>query len=257
MNKNKHLTKEWKRKIGEANKIALKGRRLSLKTRKKMSESKIGHKHSEETKIKIGNSRKGIKHTNEAKKKMSIAQTGKKLSEKTKIKIGNAHRGMKRPEGTGEKISKANKGRHLSEEQKRKISENQKGRKLSEKWKKSISIANKNSKRVHRGSNHPFWKGGITPINYKIRKSRECQLWKKSIFIKDGYTCQKCLKKENIELHPHHIKNFSDCLKLRFEIDNGITFCKDCHQKFHKKYGQRNNNKEQLDDFLKTKTHGF
>ena len=248
MNKNKHLTKEWKRKIGEANKIALKGRRLSLKTRERMSESKIGHKHSEKTKIKIGNSRKGIKHTNKAKKKISIARIGKKLSKKTKIKIGNAHRGMKRPKGTGKKISKALKGRKKPEGFGKKISKIQIGRTVSLEIKNLMSKIMKKSAR--RGKTHPFWKGGVTPINLKIRKCRETIIWKQSVLIRDDYTCQKCSKKENIELHPHHIKNFSDYPELRFAIDNGITFCKKCHNTFHKIYGYRNNTMEQVKNFI-------
>ena len=95
-NKGGHLTKEWKRKIGEANKISQKGKKLSKETIEKMIKSKIGHKVSEETRIKIGNASKGRKHTIETKKKLSLIQIGKKLSEETKQKIGNAHRGMKK-----------------------------------------------------------------------------------------------------------------------------------------------------------------
>jgi len=39
-------------------------------------------------------------------------------------------------------------------------------------------------------------------------------------------------------------------MPIRFAIDNGITLCKECHQSFHKKYGKKNNTKEQLEKIL-------
>jgi len=51
-------------------------------------------------------------------------------------------------------------------------------------------------------------------------------------------------------LNAHHIENFANKKKLRFEDSNGITLCKECHDKFHKIYGYQNNNREQLTEFL-------
>ena len=93
------------------------------------------------------------------------------------------------------------------------------------------------------------WKGGITSENHKIRTSIEYHLWQGSVFARDYWTCQKCYKKIK-ELHAHHIKNFLDYPELRFAIDNGITLCKKCHINFHKKYGNKNNTKEQMIEFL-------
>ena len=93
------------------------------------------------------------------------------------------------------------------------------------------------------------WKGGITPENHKIRHSLEANLWRKSIWIRDNFTCQKCQKKGGY-LVAHHINNFAEFPELRFAIDNGITFCEKCHRTFHKKYGNKNNTKEQLLEFL-------
>ena len=100
------------------------------------------------------------------------------------------------------------------------------------------------------GKNHHNWIEGITSKNDKIRKSSEYKLWRKSVFERDNFTCQKY----NIsggELNVHHINNFADFSELRLVIDNGITLSEKAHREFHKIYGVKNNTKEQLLDFLK------
>lgn len=78
------------------------------------------------------------------------------------------------------------------------------------------------------GPNHPSWKGGLTPKNLRIRGSKKFIDWRNNVFKRDNYTCQLCKKRGGI-IHANHIKKFSDYPKLRFEIHNGITLCKECH----------------------------
>ncbi len=100
-----------------------------------------------------------------------------------------------------------------------------------------------------RGSLNPAWKGGITPLNAKLRNSLEFKLWREAVFARDNWTCQKYGTRGG-KLHPHHIQNFAQYPELRFAIDNGITFSEKAHREFHKKYGKKNNTKGQLLDFL-------
>lgn len=81
------------------------------------------------------------------------------------------------------------------------------------------------------------------------RKNPEYKQWTKNVYKKDGYTCKKCLK-VGYKLNAHHIEGFAENKKLRVDINNGITFCKDCHDLFHAIYGKKNITKKQLDDFM-------
>lgn len=113
---------------------------------------------SEETKRKISASRKGIKHSQEAKKKMSLSQTGKKLSIETKNKMSISRKGhvgymkgKKHSIETKEKMKIAHLGKECywknnkyPESAKQKLSEKFKGRIFTDEWKKKLSIAKKN-----------------------------------------------------------------------------------------------------------------
>ena len=149
----------------------------------------------------------GHKHTEEIKKQISHTLKGKKPW---------------------------NTGKHLSEEHKLKVSKAFKGRIFSKETRKKFSEAMKN--RVKNGT-HPNYKGGITPINYKIRNSFEYKLWREAVFKKDDYTCVFCGLKfikgitGDVVLNADHIKPFCDFPELRFAIDNGRTLCIECHKK--------------------------
>lgn len=85
----------------------------------------------------------------------------------------------------------------------------------------------------NKGENHWNWKGGITPKNQKERNSKKYSKWRKNVFIRDRYICQKC-GQQGGNLNAHHIKPWSKYPDLRFSIDNGITLCKNCHKLIHK-----------------------
>lgn len=109
-----------------------------------------------------------------------------------------------------------------------------------------IIFANKGKRRPNIskskiGKLNPNWKGGISPINKRIRRSAKFFEWRKKVFERDNWTCQEC-KQRGCILHPDHIKRFSDYPELRFEINNGRTLCKNCHLKTST-YGNRKEQK--------------
>lgn len=179
--------------------------------------------------------RKGFKHTLETRKKMS-----------------EAHKGL----------NTWMKGRKLSEETKRKISVNSAkvwlGKLMSEEHKRKVSLGhlgqvawNKGMKGFRGGEESHFWKGGITPVNLRLRTSLEYREWRNSIFKRDNYTCVECGDNQggNLEVD-HYPIPFSAILNkliveqglenlyekaLKYDIfwilDNGRTLCKSCHKR--------------------------
>ena len=205
------------------------------------------------------------KRTEETRKKMSERMKknpinywqGKKRSTEDILKMSLSHKGKltgdknpsKRPE-VRLKISQAKKGVKLSEQAKRNIALGCIGRKQSpETIEKRVSH--------FRGEKSHFWRSGITPINLKIRGSIEYKLWRISIFTKDNFTCKKCNDDAGGNLVAHHILNFTSHKELRFAINNGITLCVNCHNKFHKIYGTRNNTHKQVEKYLNGKTENI
>lgn len=89
-----------------------------------------------------------------------------------------------------------------------------------------------NAKVLPVGAGHYNWDGGKTKESLKERNNTKAYYFRKNVLKRDKKICQNCGSKEN--LHVHHIKLFSKHPESRYDVDNGITLCKDCHQKEHK-----------------------
>ena len=61
--------------------------------------------------------------------------------------------------------------------------------------------------------------------------------FRRLVLIRDDYKCLCCGNDNEKDLQVHHIRSFKDNLELATIVKNGATLCKDCHKKYHKKYG--------------------
>ncbi len=122
---------------------------------------------------------------------------------------------------------------------------------------------------ILKGEKSHRYKGGLTSLVKQIRKTLKYKQWRTAVFTRDNFTCQECGQNGG-ELNAHHIKEFSFILRENnittieqalactelWDINNGITFCGDCHIEGHKKQSyllgrlyQKIIDKQQLDLF--------
>ena len=95
-----------------------------------------------------------------------------------------------------------------------------------------ISLIPKEHRLSRKKEKNGNWKGGLTSQNKLIRESPKYISWRKAVFQRDNYTCQmpEC-RIRGVYLEVHHIKMFEKYPELRFDANNGITLCKECHNK--------------------------
>lgn len=80
-------------------------------------------------------------------------------------------------------------------------------------------------------------KGRKNDIRPKHNGGFEYDEWRKAVFQRDDYTCQRCGQRGG-RLHAHHIKAWAEYPELRYDVANGITYCAKCHQAVHQEQGQ-------------------
>jgi len=74
------------------------------------------------------------------------------------------------------------------------------------------------------------YRGGVRSLSQMLKDDSRYVVWRKAVFERDDYTCQECNLK-GCYLEAHHIKAKATHPELAFDVDNGITLCKDCHIK--------------------------
>lgn len=189
----------------------------------------------------------GIRHGDAAKEKLRLAHLGRKHTEETKLKMSLTRKGRACP---------WNLGKNLSPERRKQMSDSAKLRgarvpttpESIEKMRKSLTgrKLSEEHKAKLRGSSSVHWKGGASR---RGRGNPKVKLWRKLVLARDGFRCQRCSSVD--EPNAHHIFSFVDAPgDFKHNINNGVTLCKECHCKFHQRYGKGKNTYDQLFEFL-------
>ena len=102
-----------------------------------------------------------------------------------------------------------------------------------------------------RGENHYRWNPMLTDEERAMDYSRLSEFgyyqWRQSVFKRDNRSCVLCGSKKS--LNAHHLYSWNKYIDLRFDINNGVTLCENCHKGFHKIYGNGDNTKEQFEEY--------
>ena len=102
-------------------------------------------------------------------------------------------------------------------------------------WVKDANLSRRCGCRLGRkGALGNNWRGGTTSESQIIRCSKEYANWRLAIFERDKFTCV-CCGQIGGKLHAHHILMFSKYPKMRFILENGVTLCRNCHRRLHRK----------------------
>lgn len=154
---------------------------------------------------------------------------------------------------TKRKISRIpwNKGQILSEQTKLKISNSCLGREPSNKGTKGTTQTHEHKLKIScslRNIQESDFSGFVTSKTQRERaKFNELGLHLEC-FKRDNFTCLICLR-INTELKAHHLNAWNLFVEERFSLDNLVTLCSVCHEKFHSKFGRGSNTKEQFNLF--------
>lgn len=221
--------------------------------KEKIRQTRLGTKASNETKMKMSESKSGENNPNfgkpipeSQKNKIRAKKIGSHQSNETKEKRADALRRFyeEHPEARvekGKQLSGFNKGRKLPEEHKKKLSLKKQGenhwiygKHHSPETREKIRVANSGPNCYHYGQSPSDetrrkmsealkgdkcynWKGGITELNHAIRTCLQYREWILAVFKRDNFTCQNC-GATKVYLHAHHLKLFSQIMQ-----ENSIT----------------------------------
>lgn len=102
-----------------------------------------------------------------------------------------------------------------------------------------------------RGEKSPRWRHDLTDEERDRRRDSNKQTaWRHEVYSRDQYKCQRCGDDRGGNLHAHHIEAYCEHKSKRWDINNGITLCEDCHKGFHSTYGFKGFGQKELSAYL-------
>lgn len=108
----------------------------------------------------------------------------------------------------------------------------------------------KNIGKYFTGEHNQNWNGSLSAKDReRLRLLPGYREWRNKVFFRDKYSCQVCKDSVGGNLVAHHLNSWDVYPGDRFSVENGVTLCKNCHNRFHKEYGYGKNTKEQFEYF--------
>lgn len=107
---------------------------------------------------------------------------------------------------------------------------------------------------IYRGESHWNYTDGAISSNQRQRMWAECREWRSAVMKRDNYTCAYCGNRGG-KLVAHHLDGWADNPPKRFDTDNGVCLCHDCHWNFHRSYSLEHATKEMYLKWLATSLH--
>lgn len=98
-------------------------------------------------------------------------------------------------------------------------------------------ISERTRERTPRGPACHSYKDGKVADRRGERFSREYKRWRYDVFARDDFTCQQCGDDRGGNLVAHHVQSFADHPELRYDVENGVTWCRPCHDEHHGEHG--------------------
>ena len=66
-----------------------------------------------------------------------------------------------------------------------------------------------------------------------LKQATVLAMWSKAVKVRDGFKCMYCGSRTGLE--SHHIFKVQHSA-TKYDLDNGITLCKGCHDRIDKSY---------------------
>lgn len=160
-------------------------------------------------------------------KRIFSKQHRQKLSEAAKGNNNGFKKGYVQSEEQKRKLRLARLGKKHSKEWKRKISERLKGHTS---WTKGRKRTQEELEKWRVSMKKTYDRKGRKKYKRYIHvKSKELIQWRSNVFLRDNWTCQICGIRGRY-LEAHHLKSWAKFPELRYELENGVTLCKECHK---------------------------
>lgn len=81
------------------------------------------------------------------------------------------------------------------------------------------------------GEANPNYRPDLPMEERNGKRGYPIERWALSVKRRDNFTCQVCGSKE--KLVAHHLNSYASAKDRRYDIENGVTMCRDCHTDFH------------------------